>query len=186
MLGEDDDSSYNDSVETVMRYDSEFMSSFFKAGFGHTIVAFAVSAIVINTVSTYIDTLLAARGHNRIYTGVVGFSFQIVVMLSSFVVGGNVDHYRNYFAAITTLLLVGAGFLALCGYALEGNAALQVSGGRGGEREGGQNDRSARSAQIVLPRTRCQNSLPRTRCPECAARTRCSEHADQNTLIRTR
>jgi hypothetical protein len=112
---DDSGSDCDSDEETVMRYDAEFLSDFFKPGFSHTVVAFAVSAIVINTVSTYMDALLAARGHSRAYTGSVGFAFQIVVMISSFFVGGYTDTTRHYYGVVMTLLVVGAGFLALCG-----------------------------------------------------------------------
>jgi sugar phosphate permease len=123
---DDDDDGCDSDEETVMRYDREYISDFFKPGFFHTVVAFAASAIVINTVSTYMETLLAARGHSRTYTGVVGFFFQIVVMMSSFVVGGYTDKHRTYYFVTISLLVFGAVFLALCGYALRGGAQLSI------------------------------------------------------------
>ena len=116
---DDDDSESEDEFEGV-RYELDFLRQFFsRSGFIHALVAFATSAVVINTVSTYMDTLLAARGHGRAYTGIVGFTFQIIVMISSFAVGIYTDIRRNYFTVTIVLLVVGAIFLTVCGYALD-------------------------------------------------------------------
>ena len=73
------------------------------------------------------DPILQYRGHGKKYTAIVGFTFQMLVMCSSFVVGGYTDNNRNYFTVIITLLVIGAVFLAVCGYALEGaSGQIQV------------------------------------------------------------
>lgn len=59
----DSDDSEGDYEE--LSYTWDFLRQFFtRPGFIHALVAFATSAIVINTVSTYMNALLAARGEN--------------------------------------------------------------------------------------------------------------------------
>ena len=123
--GDDDDdddavsvSSSEPEADPVLSYDVALLRSFFKPGFSHAVVAFAVSAIVINTASTYMEVLLEARGHGRNYTGAVGFFFQMTVMGSSFVVGSYTDRNRTYYGVVLTLLVGGVVTLLICARAL--------------------------------------------------------------------
>jgi len=108
-----------------LSYTWDFLRQFFiRPGFIHAIIAFATSAVVINTVSTYMNALLAARGHGRVYVGVVGAAFQLIVMFSSFVIGGYTDRKRNYFSVTIALLVAGAVMLAICAHALDEDSSV--------------------------------------------------------------
>ena len=88
--GGDDDV---DSVSSDMTFSYTWsgLSSFARPGFLHTLTSFATSAVVINTTSTYLDSVLSLRGRSHKYTAFVGFAFQIIVMASSTVMGSITD-----------------------------------------------------------------------------------------------
>mmetsp|Transcript_24937 Transcript_24937/g.57595 ORF Transcript_24937/g.57595 Transcript_24937/m.57595 type:complete len:745 (-) Transcript_24937:339-2573(-) len=90
-----------------------------RSGFVHSLVAFVISAIVINTLSTYMDYLVKAGGGNRKTLGVVGGTFQIVVMASSLLFGKLADKTRSYYFVTISLLLAGALALGYAGMALD-------------------------------------------------------------------
>lgn len=92
---------------------------FSRPGFIHTVVAFAVSGIVLNTISTYIDCLLRQGGAGRTTVGIIGGSFQVLVMISSLIIGRITDKSRAYFGVVIGLLLMGAFALAECAINLE-------------------------------------------------------------------
>ena len=81
---------------------------FNRKGFIHSCVAFVVSGIVINTLSTYMDYLVRLGGAGRVYVGIVGGSFQLIIMLSSLVVGKYADETRRYYTVGLGLLVCGA------------------------------------------------------------------------------
>lgn len=85
---------------------------FNRKGFIHSCVAFVVSGIVINTLSTYMDYLVRLGGAGRVYVGIVGGSFQLIIMLSSLVVGKYADETRRYYTVGLGLLVLGAFALA--------------------------------------------------------------------------
>jgi hypothetical protein len=59
----DYDSDDSDGDYEELSYTWDFLRQFFiRPGFIHALIAFATSAVVINTVSTYMNALLAARG----------------------------------------------------------------------------------------------------------------------------
>eukprot|EP00557_Chaetoceros_sp_GSL56_P011164 CAMPEP_0176481464 /NCGR_PEP_ID=MMETSP0200_2-20121128/2838_1 /TAXON_ID=947934 /ORGANISM="Chaetoceros sp., Strain GSL56" /LENGTH=1442 /DNA_ID=CAMNT_0017877679 /DNA_START=223 /DNA_END=4551 /DNA_ORIENTATION=- len=91
---------------------------FSRKGFIHTVIAFAVSGIVLNTLSTYMEYLLRLGGSGRQTVGIVGGSFQVLVMLSSIIVGKITDKTRAYYAVVIGLLLLGAFALAECNISL--------------------------------------------------------------------
>ena len=98
---------------------------FSRPGFTHTVVAFAASGIVLNTLSTYMDYLVRLGGSGREMVGIIGGSFQILVMISSIFVGKFTDKTRAYFPVVIGLLVLGAFALAECGINLDaerGNA----------------------------------------------------------------
>jgi len=90
-----------------------------RPGFIHAVVAFAVSGIVINTLSTYMDYFVGIGGSGRYLVGIVGFSFQAIIMISSIIVGRFTDRTRAYFSVIIALLVLGACALAECGVNLD-------------------------------------------------------------------
>lgn len=91
---------------------------FSRKGFIHTVVAFAVSGIVLNTLSTYMEYLLRLGGSGRKTVGIVGGSFQVLVMISSIFVAKITDKTRAYYAVVIALLLLGAFALAECNISL--------------------------------------------------------------------
>ncbi|KAL7578379.1 hypothetical protein ACA910_012781 [Epithemia clementina (nom. ined.)] len=91
---------------------------FARAGFIHSLVSFTVSGIVINTLSTYMDYLVRLNGAGREYTGIIGGSFQVVIMISSLIIGGLTDKSRAYYSVTIGMLVVGAFGLAECGVSL--------------------------------------------------------------------
>ncbi|KAL3944877.1 MAG: hypothetical protein SGBAC_001020 [Bacillariaceae sp.] len=92
-----------------------------RPGFTHALVAFTVSGIVINTLSTYMDYLVRLNGAPRYYTGVVGGSFQFLIMVSSLIIGKQTDKTRAYYSVTIGMLVLGAFGLAECGVSLDEN-----------------------------------------------------------------
>lgn len=90
-----------------------------RPGFIHALVSFTVSGIVINTLSTYMDYLVRLNGVGREYTGIVGGSFQFVIMLSSLIIGSYTDKTRAYYSVTIGMLVLGAFGLAECGVSLD-------------------------------------------------------------------
>jgi len=90
-----------------------------RPGFLHALVAFTVSGIVINTLSTFMDYLVRLNGAGRQYTGIVGGTFQFVIMISSLIIGKQTDRTRAYYSMILAMLVLGAFALAECGVDLD-------------------------------------------------------------------
>ena len=90
-----------------------------RPGFIHALVAFTVSGIVINTLSTYMDYLVRLNGAPSYYTGIVGGTFQFVIMISSLIIGGQTDKTRAYYSVTIGMLVLGAFGLAECGVSLD-------------------------------------------------------------------
>lgn len=90
-----------------------------RPGFSHALAAFTVSGIVINTLSTYMDYLVRLNGAPRSYTGIVGGTFQFVIMISSLIVGKQTDKTRAYYSVTIAMLVLGAFSLAECGVSLD-------------------------------------------------------------------
>jgi hypothetical protein len=90
-----------------------------RSGFIHALVTFTVSGIVINTLSTYMDYLVRLNGAGREYVGIVGGSFQVVIMISSLIVGKQTDKTRAYYSVTIAMLVLGAFALAECGVSLD-------------------------------------------------------------------
>ena len=92
---------------------------FARKGFMHALVAFTASGIVINTLSTYMDYLVRLNGAPRAYTGIVGGTFQFVIMISSLLIGKFTDTSRAYYSVTIGMLVLGAFGLAECGVSLD-------------------------------------------------------------------
>lgn len=92
---------------------------FSRKGFTHTVVAFAASGIVLNTLSTYMDYLVRLGGSGRQTVGIIGGLFQLLVMISSIIVGKFTDRSRAYYSVVIVLLLFGAVALAECNINLD-------------------------------------------------------------------
>ena len=98
-----------------------------RPGFIHSLVAFTVSGIVINTLSTFMDYLVRLNGAGREYTGIVGGSFQFVIMISSLIIGKVCDKTRAYYSITIGMLVLGAFGLAECGVSLDAGDVLERS-----------------------------------------------------------
>mmetsp|Transcript_47935 Transcript_47935/g.58032 ORF Transcript_47935/g.58032 Transcript_47935/m.58032 type:complete len:643 (-) Transcript_47935:430-2358(-) len=97
-----------------------FKECFKQHGFFHATCAFVVSAIVINTLSTYMDFLIRVQdGTTRTTVGIVGALFQMFIMISSLVIGKKTDESRAYYSVILFLLVTGAFALAECSVCLD-------------------------------------------------------------------
>mmetsp|Transcript_1553 Transcript_1553/g.2122 ORF Transcript_1553/g.2122 Transcript_1553/m.2122 type:complete len:1142 (-) Transcript_1553:56-3481(-) len=92
---------------------------FSRPGFVHALVTFTVSGIVINTLSTFMDYLVRLNGAGREYVGIVGGSFQFVIMISSLIIGKQTDNSRAYYSVTIAMLVFGAFALAECGVSLD-------------------------------------------------------------------
>ena len=99
---------------------------FSRPGFFHTVIAFAVSGTVLNTISTYLDSLLRLVGAGRGAVGIVGGSFQVIVMISSMMFGKITDKGRAYYCVVIGLLVMGAFALAECAINLEGERGTML------------------------------------------------------------
>lgn len=97
-----------------------------RPGFIHALVAFTVSGIVINTLSTFMDYLVRLNGAGREYTGIVGGTFQLVIMISSLIMGKATDHTRAYYSVILAMLVLGAFSLAECGVSLDADRGTDL------------------------------------------------------------
>jgi hypothetical protein len=113
-------SPHNVSIDIL---DDQFLKSvkacFARPGFIHACVAFVVSAIVINTLSTDMDYLVRLGGAGREYVGIIGGLFQLIIMFSSLVVGAYTDNTRTYYTVVIVMLVLGAFTLAQCGVRLD-------------------------------------------------------------------
>jgi hypothetical protein len=97
-----------------------------RQGFIHALVAFTVSGIVINTLSTFMDYLVRLNGAPRAYTGIVGGTFQFVIMISSLIIGKQTDKTRAYYSVTIAMLVLGAFGLAECGVSLDADRGTDL------------------------------------------------------------
>lgn len=100
----------------------QFKACFRRKGFSHCIVAFTTSGIIVNTLSTFMDYLVTLNGAGREYVGIVGGTFQMLIMCASLVFGGWTDHSRKYYFIILAMLIFGAFALAVCNVNLDTDA----------------------------------------------------------------
>ncbi|EED93428.1 hypothetical protein THAPSDRAFT_268737 [Thalassiosira pseudonana CCMP1335] len=95
---------------------------FARKGFSHALVVFTVAGGVINTLSTYLDYLVRLSyndNNTSVYVALIGGLFQVIIMVSSIVVGSFTDKTRSYFFVTLALLVFGAVALAECGVSLD-------------------------------------------------------------------
>lgn len=92
---------------------------FARPGFSHCIVAFTTSGIIINTLSTFMDYLVTLGGAGREYVGIVGGTFQLLIMVASLVFGGWTDASRKYYFVTLAMLMSGAFALSYCNIQLD-------------------------------------------------------------------
>lgn len=97
-----------------------------RPGFIHALVSFAVSGIVINTLSTFMDYLVRLNGAGKEYTGIIGGSFQFATMISSLLIGKVCDKTRAYYSITIGMLVLGAFGLAECGVALDADRGITL------------------------------------------------------------
>ena len=93
---------------------------FRRKGFVHCVVAFTTSGIIVNTLSTFMDYLVTLNGAQHKYVGIVGGTFQALIMCSSLLFGGWTDHSRKYYFVILAMLVLGAFALSICNIDLDG------------------------------------------------------------------
>lgn len=92
---------------------------FARPGFSHCVVAFTTSGIIINTLSTFMDYLVTLGGAGREYVGIVGGTFQLLIMVASLVFGGWTDASRKYYFVTLAMLAFGAFALSYCNIQLD-------------------------------------------------------------------
>ena len=109
---------------------------FARKGFSHALVVFTMCGIAINTLSTYLDYLVrgdyyedqANNANNEDdgkisdaskYVAIIGALFQVIIMVSSVVIGAFTDRFRSYYIITLVLLLLGVFALAECGVSLD-------------------------------------------------------------------
>jgi len=96
---------------------------FSEPGFFHSTVAFVLSAVVVNTLSTYMDLLIRLQHQNtRLSVGIIGGLFQLIILISSLFFGKKTDQSRAYYTITLCLLMLGAFALAQCGIFLDDNS----------------------------------------------------------------
>jgi MFS family permease len=116
-------------LDINIRDDQVFLSTkacLSRPGFIHSLVSFTVSGIVINTLSTFMDYLVRLNGAGREMTGIVGGSFQFVIMCSSLIIGKLTDRSRAYYSVTIAMLVLGAFGLAQCGVSLNADKGNQL------------------------------------------------------------
>jgi MFS family permease len=72
------------------------------------------------------DYLVRLNGAGREYTGIVGGTFQFVIMISSLIIGKATDHSRAYYSVILVMLVLGAFGLAECGVSLDADRGTDL------------------------------------------------------------
>jgi len=72
------------------------------------------------------DYLVRLNGVGREYTGIVGGSFQFVIMVSSLIVGQFTDKTRAYYSVTVGMLVLGAFALAECGVSLDSDKGVEL------------------------------------------------------------
>ena len=109
---------------------------------------FTCVGIVINVLSTYLDYLVRGDYHDygdgggdanangnqsgggvstaSIYVAVIGALFQLIIMLSSMVIGSFTDRSRSYFVVTLVLMVLSVVALAECGVSLDEHRAGNV------------------------------------------------------------
>mmetsp|Transcript_5347 Transcript_5347/g.11737 ORF Transcript_5347/g.11737 Transcript_5347/m.11737 type:complete len:840 (+) Transcript_5347:52-2571(+) len=100
----------------------QFKACFRRPGFSHCIVGFTTAGIIVNTLSTFMDYLVTLNGAGREYVGIVGGTFQLLIMCASLVFGGWTDHSRKYYFVILAMLVSGAFALSACNVALDSDS----------------------------------------------------------------
>jgi hypothetical protein len=100
----------------------QFKACFRRKGFSHCVVAFTTSGVIINTLSTFMDYLVTLNGAGREYVGIVGGTFQMLIMCSSLVFGGWTDASRKYYLMTLVMLTFGTFALSVCNVNLDANA----------------------------------------------------------------
>jgi len=65
------------------------------------------------------DYVVRLGGAGREYVGIVGGLFQLLIMLSSLVIGTYTDKTRTYYTVVIVMLVLGAFALAQCGVRLD-------------------------------------------------------------------
>jgi MFS family permease len=133
-------------LEIDIRDDQIFLAAkacFHRKGFSHCLVAFSCVGIVINVLSTYLDYLVRGDYHSTdemnasinqsgelstasIYVAVIGAVFQVIIMISSVIVGFFTDRTRSYYVVTLILLVLGVFALAECGVSLDTHRAGDV------------------------------------------------------------
>jgi hypothetical protein len=73
------------------------------------------------TASTYMNYLVTLNGAGREYVGIVGGSFQLIIMISSLIIGKQTDKTRAYYSVTIAMLVFGAFGLAESGVSLDAN-----------------------------------------------------------------
>ena len=100
----------------------QFKACFRRKGFSHCVVAFTTSGVIINTLSTFMDYLVTLNGAGREYVGIVGGTFQMLIMCSSLVFGGWTDASRKYYLVTLVMLTFGTFALSVCNVNLDSDA----------------------------------------------------------------
>jgi len=127
-------------LEIDIRDDQIFLAAkacLSRKGFSQALVVFTASGLVINVLSTYLDYLVRGnyygeydaseyRGNNTgeissaaKYVALIGALFQVIIMVSSIIVGSVTDKTRSYFMVTLVLLVLGVFALAECGVSLD-------------------------------------------------------------------
>lgn len=130
-------------LDINIRDDQVFLAAracFARKGFSHCLVMFTCVGIIINVLSTYLDYLVRGdyqhEGGNdnhklgsgeistaSIYVAVIGALFQLIIMLSSIVIGLFTDRTRSYFFVTLVLAVLSVIALAECGVSLDKHRA---------------------------------------------------------------
>jgi hypothetical protein len=112
------------------------------------LAVFTCVGIIINVLSTYLDYLVRGDYHDgnsnvnqsesatgdegggistaSIYVAVIGALFQLIIMLSSMIVGSFTDRTRSYFVVTLVLMVLTVVALAECGVSLDEHRAGDV------------------------------------------------------------
>ena len=138
-------------LEIDIRDDQIFLAAkacLSRRGFSHCLAVFTCVGIVINVLSTYLDYLVRGDYHDygdgggdanangnqsgggvstaSIYVAVIGALFQVIIMLSSMVIGSFTDRSRSYFVVTLVLMVLSVVALAECGVSLDEHRAGNV------------------------------------------------------------
>ena len=108
-------------------------SAFSKFGFMHSATVFILSSSMIDVLSVNIDIIFVSNGYDTNLASLIGFLFQVVILISSYFAGRYVDRTQKYYMTCKRLLVSSVFSLTVFATLMSDNGEFGESSlGRGG------------------------------------------------------